>query len=88
MFNVLEDKPCNNFIGTWSCRGNLELISNPGQVFPHKLTEADRSVLFEGLDGILPEVYFEKIWEMIYGRYQIYENRVNHFSCGIGHATL
>ncbi len=74
MFNVLEDKPCNNFIGTWSCRKNLELIGNPGQVFPHKLTEADSSVLFEGLDGILPAAYLKKIWEMIYGRYQIYEN--------------
>ena len=74
MFNVLEDKPCNNFIGTWSCLKNLELIDKPRQVFPHKLTEADCSVLFEGLDGILPGVYFEKIREMIYGRYQIYEN--------------
>jgi hypothetical protein len=73
-FNVMEDKPCNNFIGTYSCRKNLALIEDPHRVFSHKLKAEDRGRIFEGLEGILPGIYYDKIWEMIFGRYQIYED--------------
>ena len=70
----MEDKPCNNFVGTYSCRENLSLIDDPQRVFPNELKASDRSRIFEGLEGILPKIYFDKIWEMIFGRYQYYEN--------------
>lgn len=38
------------------------------------LGEDDRSVLLEGLDGILPPLWQDKIWEMIYRRWQRYED--------------
>lgn len=73
-FDVLEDKPCQNFIGGHSCYDNLNLIRDKKGVFPHALHADDREKLFEGLEGTLPEIFFDQIWKMIFGRYTIYEN--------------
>lgn len=72
-FNELEDKKCQNFIGTFSCYDNLKLIKDPKNVFSGKLTEQDRAFLFDGLQGILSQTFMDKIWDMIYERYLIYE---------------
>lgn len=73
-YDILEDKPCNNFIGSRSCYENLKLIKDRGNVFPGKLSSADKAFLLGGLEGVLPAFFLEKIWEMIYKRYLIYEN--------------
>ena len=73
-FDVMEDKPCQNFIGSYSCYDNLKLIDNKKKVFNSKLVESDKEIIFEDLQGILSEVYIDKIWDMIYKRYKIYEN--------------
>lgn len=73
-FDVLSDRPCNNFIGTYSCFGNLDLINDKKSVFPNKLTSSARNLLLDGLQGVLPDIYLNKIWDMIFGRYSIYEN--------------
>ena len=73
-FDVMEDKPCQNFIGSYSCYDNLKLIDHKKKVFKNKLTERDKEIIFEDLQGILSEVYIDKIWDMIYKRYKIYEN--------------
>ena len=69
----LEDKPVQSFIGSRSSLENLKLIK-PGN-FPalRDLEERDRAVLFAGMEGILPGIYLDKIWEMIWRRWQIYE---------------
>ncbi len=72
-FDVMEDKLCNNFIGTRSCLKNLSLIDDRCHVFSRELKASDRDDLFEGLDGVLPDIYYDQIWKMIFGRYQIYE---------------
>ena len=72
-FNVLEDKPCQNFIGTRSCRENLKLIHGGRIDLTGKLKPTDRSYIFDGLDGILSPVFMDKIWEMIWERYMVYE---------------
>ncbi|WP_029322795.1 hypothetical protein [Butyrivibrio sp. AE3004] len=72
-FDVLADKPCQNFIGSKSCLENLELLRKQDYLFSGKLDITDKSYIFEGLDGVLSNVYIEKIWEMINKRYQIYE---------------
>lgn len=77
-FDVIEDKQCQNFIGSRSCYDNLMLIKNSGNVFPRKLRKSDRDILFEGLDDILPPVYLETIWKMISKRYKVYEDLRNH----------
>ena len=73
-FDILEDKPCQNFIGSYSCRENLSLIRDRSRIFQGKLKPSDKAVLFEGMEEILQKVYIDKIWDMIYKRYQIYEN--------------
>jgi len=73
-FNVMEDIKCQNFIGSYSCRENLSLIKNKGDVFPGKLSPNDKAIIFDGLHGILSEDFIECIWNMIFTRYTYYEN--------------
>ncbi|MDD5998229.1 MAG: hypothetical protein PUC55_00830 [Lachnospiraceae bacterium] len=74
-FDILEDKRCQNFIGGYSCYENLEFLKGRPNVFPNELKATDRDILFEGLDGILSEVFLEQIWNMIYERYQILQEK-------------
>ncbi|GEM_PF-6344301 len=37
-------------------------------------SESDRGIIFEGLETLLSDVFMDKIWNMIYERYQVYEN--------------
>ena len=30
-------------------------------------------MLFADLDGVIPEIFIQKIWDMIFERYKIYE---------------
>ena len=73
-FDVSEDKRCQNFIGSYSCYENLNLIENKKKIFAGKLKESDKAVLLEDLQGILSETYLDAIWNMIYKRYQVYES--------------
>lgn len=73
-FDIMRDMRCQNFIGGYSCMDNLSLIKDRDRVFSGVLKSSDRDVLFEGLDGILSDVFVDKIWTMIYERYKIYEN--------------
>jgi len=77
-FDVLEDKPCNNFIGEFSCRRNLDYLRGKGDVFSHELSQAHRALLFEGLEGILSETFRNQIWDMLDKRYRIYADLQNH----------
>ncbi len=73
-YDIMDDKRCNNFIGGYSCLDNLSLIDDRSKVFDHRLKESDRDYIFDGLDNILPEIFRDKIWQMIYKRYRIYED--------------
>ncbi len=72
-FDVLADRPCQNFIGGRSCYENLALIADKKSVFQKPLRIEDKEFIFRGLEGVLPEIFLEKIWKMIYSRYKIYE---------------
>lgn len=72
-FDVMEDRRCQNFIGGYSCRENLELIRGRMDLFEHPLQETDRRILFDGLEDILSGVFQTKIWNMIFERYKVYE---------------
>lgn len=74
MFDILEDKRCQNFIGGYSCYDNLKLIQKPQDVFSNILKESDKEIIFEGLEDVLSEIFIDKIWNMIFERYKIYEN--------------
>lgn len=71
-FDVMEDMPSNNFIGGKSCYENLNLLKGR-KVFPNKLTKRDKDFIFEDLDGVISKLHIDKIWEMIYSRYKVYE---------------
>lgn len=73
-FDVMKDMRCQNFIGGYSCLGNLELIKDKGSVFSGALKSSDRDIIFEGLNGILSDTFADKIWSMIYERYKHYED--------------
>ncbi len=72
-YDIMEDKKCQNFIGSQSCLDNLKLIHNKKAVFTGRLKETDKDYLFHDLDGILPASYYDTIWKMIYERYNYYE---------------
>ena len=76
-FDVMEDKLCNNFIGSRSTWENLKLI--PAEKMPalNPLHESDREIIMEGLDGIISRTLQDKIWEMIWKRWCAYEDFCN-----------
>lgn len=72
--NVLEDKPVQCFVGSRSSRDNLALIPPGEDPIPVPLREEDRDRILEGLDPVIGRRWQERIWEMIWGRWQVYES--------------
>lgn len=72
--SVMEDKPVQSFVGSRSAQQNLRLI--PAGREPHfqPLHESDRKFIFEGLDHVLSQIWCDKIWEMIWKRWNYYED--------------
>ena len=76
-FDVMEDKPCNNYIGSKSTWENLKLIPADKRPILNSLHESDRERIMEGLDGIISGALQDKIWEMIWKRWCAYEDFCN-----------
>ena len=76
-FDVMEDKLCNNFIGSRSTWENLKLIPADKMPALNPLHESDREIIMEGLDGIISGALQDKIWEMIWKRWCAYEDFCN-----------
>lgn len=76
-YDVMEDRACNNHIGSKSTFENLKLI--PADKMPKlkPLHQSDRQVLLEGLEDVIPQVLQDKIWEMIWKRWCAYEDFCN-----------
>ena len=51
---------------------NLAFVDRTVSIDP--LKESDCDFLLRGLDKVLPEYHLDKIWEMIWGRWQHYES--------------
>ncbi|MCR5823545.1 MAG: hypothetical protein K6G60_03845 [Lachnospiraceae bacterium] len=73
-FDVLEDRPCQNFLGSRSVFDNLSLIKNKRDVFKNELKREHKELLFKDLDTVISETFRDKIWEMIFKRYETYED--------------
>lgn len=73
-FNVLADRPIQSFLGGRSVLENLSLI--PVDQLPQlvALKDTDKDILLAGLDDALDHKWLGKIWEMILGRWKIYED--------------
>ena len=76
-FDVMEDKPCNNYIGSKSTWENLKLIPADKKLTLNPLRESDKEIVMEGLHGIISEAHQDKIWEMIWKRWCAYEDFCN-----------
>ncbi len=76
-YNISEDKRIQNFIGSNSALKNLSLI--PDNKYPHinPLKESDKDYIMEDINKILPEKVANKIWDMIWLRWCMYENICN-----------
>ncbi len=70
--DVLEDKPVQCFVGSKSALENLKLIDEYPKLNP--LHEDDKVILFKDLDSALDKRWLDKIWEMIWQRWCIYED--------------
>lgn len=76
-FDVMKDRPCNNFIGSRSTLENLRLINSKSSVFPGRLKEKDKDFIFEDIFDAVSEKLLNRIWEMIYKRWCYYEELCN-----------
>lgn len=73
-FDVMADRRVQCFVGSNSVLENLKVIPVEKLPILNPLRETDRQNLFKDLDTILPFTFQEKIWEMIWGRYNYYED--------------
>jgi hypothetical protein len=73
-YDCMEDKLTNNYIGSRSTWDNLKLIPTDCMPKLNSLRENDRAILLEGLDGVIGKNLQDKIWNMIWKRWCIYED--------------
>lgn len=76
-YDVLEDKSIQCFVGTKSAWENLNLIPREKMPMLKALDKDDDERLFDGLEDILPELWRQKIWEMIWKRWCKFEDFSN-----------
>ena len=72
-FDIAADLPVQCFVGSHSALQNLQLIPQGKHPALRPLEERDRTVLLAGLEQVLPTIYLDKIWEMIWNRWETYE---------------
>ena len=75
--DVMADKPVQCFVGSRSSWENLQLIPRDRRPPLHPLAENDRAILLEGLSEALDQQWLDRIWEMIWKRWQAYEDLCN-----------
>lgn len=75
--DVMADKPVQCFVGSRSSWENLRLIPRNQRPPLNPLAENDRSILLEGLSEALDQQWLDRIWEMIWKRWQAYEDLCN-----------
>ena len=77
-FDPMEDRPVQSFIGSGSAENNLALIPRESRTRLRKLEIRDRNILFAGLEDALPQLYQDKIWDIIWERWNHYEDLQNN----------
>ena len=76
-FDIMADKPVQCFTGTRSLYKNLELIPKDSLRLFNPLKLTDKDYILKDLDGIITPTHQDKIFKMIYERYNYYENFCN-----------
>lgn len=67
-FDELSDVVANNYLGTRSLEKSLAFV--PRGLFPNVLDEAACRHLVDGLEGAIPYEHQEKIWSIVWNRWQ------------------
>ena len=73
-FDVMKDRAVQCFVGSRSAQQNLMLIPKDEILALNPLQHTHKAYLLEGLDGIIPQSLQNKIWNMIWQRWEYYEN--------------
>ncbi|WP_346689616.1 hypothetical protein [uncultured Cloacibacillus sp.] len=73
-FDALADKRVQSFIGGNSAIRNLGLIPPEEMLELPEYSKLSREELFAGLDGAIDKAWLDKIWDMISGRWKMYED--------------
>lgn len=73
-FDVMKDRAVQCFVGSRSAQQNLMLISKDEILALNPLQHTHKAYLLEGLDGIIAQSLQNKIWDMIWQRWEYYEN--------------
>ncbi len=71
-FDIFADRPVQSFIGSKSLAYNLRFLPREQKIFDGTLQESDREKLLGDLDMVLQKEHLQKIWEMIWGRWERY----------------
>lgn len=75
-FDPLAPVATTNFVGSSSLEENLELATQVPGI--GTLCEDDRPTLLSGLEDVLPQTYLDKIWDIIWKRWQRYADLRAH----------
>lgn len=77
VFDILEDKAVQSFVGSNSTKENLKLIRSEFANSVTALKKEDRDYILSGMDRILSGKHMDKIWDMIWKRWLCYESMFN-----------
>lgn len=72
-FDVMADTRVQSYVASQSARDNLNLIPPNRLPILRPLRKEHRAILMEGLDHVIPSLLQDRIWDMIWGRWQSYE---------------
>ena len=67
-FDIMDDRPVNNFIGEKRLASNLELIDE--KLVFNDLLQSDNGMLFAGLEGVLSMLHLATIRDIIWKRWE------------------
>ncbi|MBQ9277915.1 MAG: hypothetical protein IJ224_04690 [Lachnospiraceae bacterium] len=73
-FDSMRDIPVQCYVGSKSAYNNLNIIPKSKLPKLRRLDENDREYIFKDLQGILPNTFYDKIWEIIWNRWKYYED--------------
>ena len=73
-FDSMRDIPVQCYVGSKSVYDNLNIISKSKLPKLRRLDENDKEYIFKDLQGILPNIFYDKIWEIIWNRWKYYED--------------
>lgn len=74
---LMEDKPIQCFVGGNSAKENLSLIPRGEEPDLAPLKRKDKSMITDGLESVMPRVWIDRVWEMIWKRWKYYESFCN-----------